>query len=275
MSDTPVFLYLHLPKTGGSTLGTIIHQQYHDGSYSKSEKGYFRAGLYYLPDGFIRKAGDQLSDDERNAIARKDLRGVLGHFEYGMHEHITPRPYRYMTALRDPVQRVLSLFHHLRQFDQLPAGMTVEQFVTTPHIHEACNDQVRRLAGTHTAEPCTQQTLDRAIEHMNSRIDFTAITERFDASMLVAKQVFGWTGNINYIPRLVNTKRKAKPAEDPDTLELIEAHNRLDVELYRAANQLLDARIAAVGPGFEQQLEDYTRKNREQLDAHGPASTLS
>jgi hypothetical protein len=274
MSDRPIFLYLHIPKTGGSTLGSILYEQYHDGSQSKAEAGYFRAGVYYLPDGFIRGAGRDLTETDLRAIRRPDVRAVLGHFSFGVDKHLE-RASKYMTMLRDPVQRVLSLYYHLREYDQLPPGMTVEHFVTSEHVWEACNDQVRRIAGASTATACDQSTLETAMAHVEHAIDLVGITERFDASLLLAKQTFGWAGKINYVPRLVNTARKRRSAETPETIGLIAEHNGLDIELYRFANVLLDRRIEAEGSGFVERLEAYTQENRELLEAYGPASQIS
>jgi hypothetical protein len=275
VNDDTVFLYLHIPKTGGSTLGDMLYRYYHDGSQRKEEGGYFRSGLYYLPDGFIRASGEsELTQRDLQAATRPDTTAVLGHFAFGIHEQLD-RPARYMTLLRDPVQRVLSLYHHLRQYDQLPAGLTIEAFVAGPHIHEACNDQVRRLAGMRRGEPCDASTLAAALKNAEHRIDLVGVTERFDASLLLAQQTFGWKGDITYLPRLVNTTRKKRRDEAPELIALIEQHNALDLELYRFANAMLDRRIAQQGDAFEQELAAFTQKNQAILAKHGPSSTVS
>lgn len=271
MTDAPVLLYLHIPKTGGSTLGSILFEQYHDDTWRKEERGFFRSGMYYLPDGFLRGEADGLTEEETRIVKRPDLTAVLGHFAYGIHETIG-RPAHYITVLRDPVQRVLSLYHHLRQYNQLPEGISLKQFVTTPHVHEACNDQTRRLAGTQAGKPCDQATLDLAKSNLEYGIDVLGTTERFDATVLLAKRAFNWSDDTHYLPRLV---RPTKPAEDPADVEWVGRYNALDIELYRYANALLDQRIADQGPGFHAELSAYTRKNQQLLKTHGPASTVS
>lgn len=276
MSAAPLFIYLHIPKTGGSTLGQVIYNQYNDGSYSKSEGGFLRAGVYYLPDGFIRKPGEEFNADELRVFQRPDVNAIAGHFSHDICQHLT-RPTRCFTLLRDPVQRVLSLYHHLKQYEQLPEEVSLERFVQEPYHQEACNDQTRRIAGTNPAAPCDQATLEQAKANLQSSIDLAGITERFDASLLLARRVFGWNEQINYLPQLVNTKRREQRDQAVPQLqaELIQTHNALDVELYRFANELLDQRIAQAGPSFTSELEAYAAKNRELLDTHGPASTLS
>lgn len=269
-----VFLYLHLPKTGGSTLSSVMYEQYHDGSYRQAEHGYFHAGVYYLPNGFFRDQGEEFTEQELAAVRRPDVRAVLGHFGFGLHARLD-RPARYMTMLRQPVQRVRSLYHHLSRYNQLPAGMTLADFVDRLHVIEACNDQVRRIAGTKLGLPCDESDLERAKQNLVDAIDMVGITERFDASLLLAKHVFAWTESIQYIPRLVNTVRRDASPNDAAAIDRIAACNRLDIELYDFANRLLDERIASLGPGFQDELKGHTRRNRELLDTYGPATTVS
>ncbi|QNN24131.1 sulfotransferase family protein [Planctomycetales bacterium ZRK34] len=270
----PLFLYLHIPKTGGSTLGSILYAQYHDGTYSKAEGGYLHAAVYYLPDGFIRPASDQIPRDQINAMRRSDVNAVLGHFAYGLHEALG-RPARYMTILREPVRRVLSLYNHLAAYGQLPADMTVEDFVTGPYLAEACNDQVRRVAGCEPGIACNRTHLETAKHNLAHAIEFTGITERFDTCMLLAGRTFGWTESINYLPRLVNTTKSDAANHSHAVLDMVREYNQFDMELYAFANQLLDERIAAQGPAFQAELETYIAANQKLLSEHGPASTVS
>lgn len=274
MTDAPVFLYLHIPKTGGSTLNSMLYTQYKTTSGQKAEYGWWRDGVYYLPDGFIRQPAGDIENQVRRGIQRPDTSAVLGHFAFGLHEYLD-RPARYMTMLRDPIQRVLSLYHHMRQFKRIDPEMTVERFVSEPHVQEACNDQTRRLAGECVANACDRSTLTRAINNMESAIDIVGVTERFDASVLLAKKKFAWTVDIHYVPKLVNVARRTNPSEDLAQIMCIKQHNMLDLELYRYANQLLDQRIAQYGKGFGAELKAYTDKNQELLKIYGPASTVS
>jgi len=273
MSDKPLLLYLHVPKTGGSTLTTVIYEQYHDGTYSKEENGYFTAGVYYMPGGFEYRVGDQLNPDALRIMRRPDANAVLGHFYFGLHEQLQ-RPTKYMTILRDPARRVRSLYLHLKQYNHLPAGMTLTQFVETPHIAEARNDQVRRISGAAPGLACDERDLERAKENLTRHIDFVGTTERYDASILLAQRIFGWTEPITYLPQLVNTALRDTPTQDTDEMTRVREQNYLDVQLYDYASRLLDERIAAQGESFPQALADYQRDNERLLKTYGPASTI-
>lgn len=273
-ASTPIFLYLHIPKTGGSTLGDILYEQYNDGSHSKSEQGYLHAGVYYVPDGFIRPKGEKITDGVLRAMRRHDVIAILGHFAFGLHRQIG-RSARYMTMLRDPIERVLSLYHHLRTYDLLPAEVSVLEFVEGPYVAEANDDQVRRIAGIEPGVRCNHDSLKLAIQRLTGEFDMVGITERFDASILLAQRTFGWTQRINYLPRLVNQSRHSGASESTEVRNRIREYNRLDVELYDFANGLLDERIKSQGEGFPAEIRKYGEANRRLIAEHGLASTLS
>ena len=73
------------------------------------------------------------------------------------------RPTTYITLLRNPVDRVLSLYHFLEAERQT----SIEEFVAHPSIKEVDNDQTRRIAGVDPAVGgCTNAMLLKAMENM-------------------------------------------------------------------------------------------------------------
>jgi hypothetical protein len=85
--------FLHIPKTGGTSLTAAI-----DAHYSPDEIWPHRTWPEW-------PRGEEL-DPSR-------VRLVRGHLGYGLHSQVTPARLRYFTVLRDPIDRVISLFHHL------------------------------------------------------------------------------------------------------------------------------------------------------------------
>src|SRR5438874_1730089 len=90
-----VLLFLHIPKTGGSTLSKILERQYP------------RAQTLTLDDQKIAQF-KTLPVAERGRYCL-----VKGHLHFGLH-HFIPRPSTYITLLREPVERVLSFYHYAR-----------------------------------------------------------------------------------------------------------------------------------------------------------------
>jgi hypothetical protein len=94
----PTLLFMHIPKTAGTTFRKTMVR-----NYKRSEVAY----LYPDPPGFpVRDLRDlPLSQ-------RAQFRLVAGHFQYGIHNDI-PNDYWYFTIVRNPVARVWSHYQFL------------------------------------------------------------------------------------------------------------------------------------------------------------------
>lgn len=97
-----ITFYMHIPKTGGTTFHEWLKR-------------------LYGPDGLLvwnpqRMWGlVRLRQELAELLAeRPGVRAVAGHYPYGVHEALGCRDYRYVTFLRDPVDRWISeRIHHL------------------------------------------------------------------------------------------------------------------------------------------------------------------
>jgi hypothetical protein len=98
----PLLAFVHIPKTAGGTVTSMLTAAY-------SKQGVKKTGNYVRnPDKTERKISSSL---------RKEGRVAAGHTPYGpLREHLPPDT-RYMTFLREPVDRVLSHYYrhiHIR-----------------------------------------------------------------------------------------------------------------------------------------------------------------
>ena len=97
-------IFLHIPKTAGTTLHHIINRQY-------------RQRQLYVYDNSREDALDAFIN--LSPQTKASLKLIRGHLSYGLHEHL-PGTHSYFTFLRDPVDRVLSHYYY--------------QFATTRHL---------------------------------------------------------------------------------------------------------------------------------------------
>ncbi len=113
-------VFVHLPRTGGTTIERVLDRKY-------------RSRVLHVETlrEPLASVGD-LPFDERAAA-----RVVAGHVHYGVHEHI-PHECVYVTMLREPVSRVVSMYHFIRGnpkhwlHDELVrSGMGLEEFART------------------------------------------------------------------------------------------------------------------------------------------------
>src|SRR5438128_6438596 len=124
--DREALIFLHIPKTAGTTLNRIIDWQYNPVSIFTVDPHRIRATV----------ARFKTFSEQR----RRRFRVVRGHLLYGIHEFL-PQGATYITMLREPVARLLSTYRfilrdHLhplhRKFKRERLG--VEELIQlTPH----------------------------------------------------------------------------------------------------------------------------------------------
>tara|TARA_Y100001933_G_scaffold258899_1_gene307789 strand:- start:328 stop:1116 length:789 start_codon:yes stop_codon:yes gene_type:complete len=92
-----LIISIHIPKTAGTTLASIL-------DYAVS-----RQILYDYDDQIIPKDPEQIRDI---AWLIERFKVIHGHFHYSKYAEIFPEA-RYVTVLRDPVERTISNYFHL------------------------------------------------------------------------------------------------------------------------------------------------------------------
>ncbi|MGF1538536.1 MAG: sulfotransferase family 2 domain-containing protein [Elainellaceae cyanobacterium] len=246
-STTDCLVFLHIMKTGGTTLARLLEN-------NVAPEHYF----------FLR---DAQSVDEVATIpeeTRRSLRVLrAGHIPFGAHRHL-PQKSTYITMLRHPVDRVLSLYYFI-YFP--PNRESPQEFVPLKTWLETSsvvdNNQTHKLAGIMYKERqggSTRALLDSAKQHFQDHFSVVGITERFDESVLLMHHRVGLK-NILYQNKNVNQNRP-KRAVDPEIVAMIEERNQFDLELYQYANDQLDAQIAQI-PTFEPELALFQQLNAQ------------
>jgi hypothetical protein len=187
---------------------------------------------------------------------------IMGHTVFGLHERV-PRPSTYITMLRNPVSLALSQYRYVlrtptHRHHETALGMSLEQYVASGMALEMDNSQTRAIAGDLNTPygACTDGMLERAKRHLDEHFSWVGLTERFDESILLLGQSFGWT-DVRYVSVKV-ARRRAELA--PADRALLERQNRLDLELYDHARAIVERRIADVD-GFAAIYEVFQRAN--------------
>ncbi len=231
-------VFLHIPKTAGTTLNRIIEWQYDPTAIFTIDPHHFRATATRF---------ESFSEERR-----RGYHVVRGHLFYGIHKYL-PQGATYLTMLRDPVSRLLSSYYFIlrRPLHPLHAklkreGLGVEELIRlTPHRQ---NLQCRAIAGVGDVGTCDESTLETAKQNLERSFSVVGLSERFEDSLLLMMAEFGWR-----VPFYINGKvAKAGPKPDQGLSELIREHNRLDVELYDFGKQLFEQALATKREKIEQ-----------------------
>lgn len=226
-----LLIFLHIMKTGGTTLTNIICNQY-------AENIHYRKG--WMPSGVL-----EYYDELEKADS------LCGHFWFGVHRYLS-RPFTYITLLRDPIEQVISWFYyryksqHLDQFN----GSLDEYISSNKFNHETVNLQTRFICGDKTSD------LERAKENLKKHFTLVGITELFDESVFLMKKELGWE-NIGYKRVNTNNNRPDKNQILQSTINKIKEKNKMDLELYYFARQILESKIVALDSHSKKELDIF------------------
>lgn len=250
--QTPLCVFLHLPKTAGTSFNTYLTREFG------------RRHVLHTPNADIRdgSATYLALPPQRQAAVRL----VRGHILHGLHTHVD-RPVRYFTLLRDPLSRLRSYYNHIASeaamrpdlstpwFDAVRDWTDAESFVARS-ARQSDNYMVRALSGVRFPRGgCTDEILAQAIANLDSMAAF-GIHERLNESACLIAADMGFRA----LPVLTRTK-----SGNPPRIRLTETDeaflrdlNRYDVALYAHACRRLEERLAAE-PGIVARAEFYRR----------------
>jgi hypothetical protein len=152
--------------------------------------------------------------------------------------------------LRDPVDRVISLYYFLRNYKgyERLKGMSLEEYVIKEN--EAHNGQTALLSGLPV-----NANIAKAKENLKT-FSVVGITEMFNESLFLLKKEYEWD-NIDYLKQNITRKRPSKEKISPTLINLIKKYNALDLELYEFAKQLLYQKLKSLSIDEKKQLEKF------------------
>ncbi|WP_428568202.1 MAG: sulfotransferase family 2 domain-containing protein [Solidesulfovibrio sp. DCME] len=251
MTGEPPFLFLHMPRTAGTTLNRLLERRFAPKEILS----------LYSRDDFARNA---VIDRER----LEGLRLIQGHVLLTDYKAFTfyDVPVRAFTFLREPVDRVISEYFFLRAWPQQhlhgllnEPGMDLRAYVTSGHQllrYKGANFMTRVLSGL-DPDDRPQAALDTARENLRRRFVCFGLTERFDESLLLLADALGLTDLLYERQNVL--RRPPGERATPEERELVAGRNALDAALYAFAVELFEERLAAGGAGLAGRLARHRR----------------
>lgn len=221
--DGPL-VFLHLPKTAGTTFNLILRRQ-----FAASRIVLLRAEEMAENIAALRA----MPEAERHRIQL-----LRGHQLFGLHELLAPGA-RYLTILRHPVSRLVSHYNyvvateHPMFIDAIRGGeMSLHDYVTSTVSGELENGQTRWIAGIDDDRTLGAADLAVAQRHIEEHFAWVGVTEHFDESMVDLAITMRWP-KVHYRRRNV-----ASSPRDPiptRTVDAILERNALDLTLHTEA----------------------------------------
>jgi hypothetical protein len=263
--QNPLIAFVHIPKTAGSTLNSILSREYAPEELHEI----MMRGMSWIAmqPRLVPKPLLSFSKIQRLKSALRHprrVRAIHGHFDMSIMK-LLPAGARCFTLLRDPVERAISHYYHYRRMTGDPVHAlamqsTLAQWVASRGLVEMDNGQTRRLAGGMNL-PCGRVNsgmLERAKSNL-AAFAAVGLTERFEESLILFQRAFGWTLR-PFTARNVADNRPRCAEVSGEALAAIDRCNRYDLELYRFASDLFEGAAGRI---------DMAGELARLRDAHG------
>ena len=235
-------VFLHIPKTAGRTLSSSLVRNFPP------------------RDTIHLDILDSKLDDEMERIpleSRSRARLLWGHVPYGVHTHM-PRSCEYVTVLREPVARVVSVYKYILRTPRhvlhdrvVSRGVGLEEYIESGMDEgQTENSQTRQLSGRQFGV-VDEEALAEAKRNLQGFL-VVGLTERFEESFALLRRALRLR-----IPFYV-TRNESPPFRASDSaLKLVRERTELDRELYAFARDLFLDQVSNQGTSFRLEVSAF------------------
>jgi Sulfotransferase family len=270
-----VLIFFRMPKTGGNTMDGVFEHCL-PGRFFHAHTGNTQSALLVRSTEGIRQKFAALPRREQQAV-----RCLIGtHVSLDI-DTIFDRPTKFFTIVREPVDRVISNFFHIRAASHLTSypfikDMTLDQYLDSGIGLDADNHQVRLLSGCPELDapwdpegrpistpPVEPRHLELAKQHIEDRFLTAAPLEAFTALVWFLKRLYGWPVRRVFFDIRNETPDRPHTGAVPErTRWRLHELNKYDVALYEWVKLRFAKQIRPLEPRFSRQVRRFERMNR-------------
>lgn len=252
-------IFIHIPKTAGSTLRTLITENYEAHQVSS---------LYGDPKEILVAAAEQMAGKEKYRL-------IQGHIPYGTHRFLNVRNPRYFAFLRDHVTRFLSdVAHAVRRNDHgfhhilAEPGLSEDQRISKAlDIRYYRNTMTHYMSGAFMTEDISMSQLGVAIDNLWN-CEFIGLSEDFEASILIMAKKLGWQ---YVIPQKCNVRPDQGKPVSPELRARLDRALAYDRMLHAVAQEHLAENKKRHGPLLDDAASQLAELVRMQDTEHPDA----
>lgn len=216
------FFFIHIPKTGGTTLRKMLTNHFPTNSYYPTEENLLKNNGKYI------KQSELVSKNVE--FLQKAL--IIGHYNYDMVQYLKP-DVKIVAFLRNPFDRIFSHIAHILKHDERWFGADPND-VVKDRIHQLGNLQTRMLGKSNS------KTINDKLANIQT-FDFIGIQERFAESISMLNELYNW--KLEIVERQNTTQNSIKNSITSKSMALICRHIKHDIVLYDFACELFESRI--------------------------------
>lgn len=236
----PRLIFIHVPKTGGSSIMYGLRRHYPFSWYNVRA-----AASLFAAKAINRKTGsDHVTDEQIQRVriplihyaAGQDKRYIYGHVWYDeTFEVLRSRGYLFVTCLREPVSRFFShyLWNRYKSTSHDKTDLTFEQFLEAETTRPLGSLFVRYLGGIREdGDYTSQQAIDKAIGNLSS-LDIVGHLENLDGFRTQIRQKLDIKLKLGHEkPSPAPTEEAKKIKESQQFRKAVEELCRPDLEFY-------------------------------------------
>jgi hypothetical protein len=217
------YFFIHIPKTAGTSLRTLL--------YSNIEERAIVSAY----------AGDKVFNDlYQNPSKYQHKSYFIGHFNYGIHKILSfdPAECRYITFLRHPLERVISLYKHFArnsgtiEYELIKSRqLSLRQFLQLAINSQMSNHMVKIIANVDLQTSINSNHVSLALENIRSQFMYVGSMDYYAESVNELCDLLSWRNR----PQIYQNR-----AMEQQNLWLTEADksriialNQYDIQLYQ------------------------------------------
>jgi len=243
--------YIHLFKTAGTTLESILSRQYGMNAVMKF--------------GSVSDTADRLREFSTwPGEYQRQIKAFMGHCSFDQRS-LFPQDTTFFTVIRHPVDRMISEYYFILESPEIVhypkvvgQKMTLSDFMLSGIHNSLDNYQTKYLSSLKNPGfgVYSKDLLEDAKNNLKNKLVFTGLTERFDESVILMKRLFGW--KMPYYLRERVTRNRPRRDDIPSSdIAVLQEYNRMDLELYDYAVKLFDQEVEKQGQEFKNDLKTF------------------